>query len=432
MNKILEILNQLETSKTNDKIKIISKNKDNELFKKILYYTYNPDLQYGFSEDKLREGLLKNNNNLRESKWNNLFDMLDELSSSNINDKLRINTYSFITTAPDEYKELYIKVLTKDLRCNIQIKTINKAIKNLIPTFGVMLADKYYNKMDKVEGKEFIITTKLDGGRCVLIKDNNGKAIFKTRQGKIIDGLVEFKEDIDKLPNGIVLDGELLAINKNNLHSKDLYSVTMKESRKKGNKHDLQLNVFDIIPYNEFISGVSSKNAFERKEILHNLIEQNQFTNIIEVKVLYKGNDINKIEELLNEITSKGGEGIMINLDSPYETKRTSNILKVKKFQEADVRVLDILEGNKSNSGKLGAIKIQFEYKDKLYTCECGSGFTQEERELYWQHPELLINKIVTIKYFEISQDSKTKEYGLRFPIWTSRIREDKDEISMY
>ena len=432
MNKILEILNQLETSKTNDKIKIISKNKDNELFKKILYYTYNPDLQYGFSEDKLREGLLKNNNNLRESKWNNLFDMLDELSSSNINDKLRINTYSFITAAPDEYKELYIKVLTKDLRCNIQIKTINKAIKNLIPTFGVMLADKYYNKMDKVEGKEFIITTKLDGGRCVLIKDNNGKAIFKTRQGKIIDGLVEFKEDIDKLPNGIVLDGELLAINKNNLHSKDLYSVTMKESRKKGNKHDLQLNVFDVIPYNEFISGVSSKNAFERKEILHNLIEQNQFTNIIEVKVLYKGNDINKIEELLNEITSKGGEGIMINLDSPYETKRTSNILKVKKFQEADVRVLDVLEGTKSNSGKLGAIKIQFEYKDKPYTCECGSGFTQEERELYWQHPELLINKIVTIKYFEISQDSKTKEYGLRFPIWTSRIREDKDEISMY
>lgn len=432
MNKILEILNQLETSKTNDKIKIISKNKDNELFKKILYYTYNPDLQYGFSEDKLREGLLKNNNSLRESKWNNLFDMLDELSSSNINDKLRINTYSFINAAPDEYKELYIKVLTKDLRCNIQIKTINKAIKNLIPTFGVMLADKYYNKMDKVEDKEFIITTKLDGGRCVLIKDNNGKAIFKTRQGKIIDGLVEFKEDIDKLPNGIVLDGELLAINKNNLHSKDLYSVTMKESRKKGNKHDLQLNVFDIIPYNEFISGVSSKNAFERKEILNNLIEQNQFTNIIEVKVLYKGNDINKIEELLNEITSKGGEGVMINLDSPYETKRTSNILKVKKFQEADVRVLDILEGTKSNSGKLGAIKIQFEYKDKLYTCECGSGFTQEERELYWQHPELLINKIVTIKYFEISQDSKTKEYGLRFPIWISRIREDKDEISMY
>ena len=157
MNKILEILNQLETSKTNDKIKIISKNKDNELFKKILYYTYNPDLQYGFSEDKLREGLLKNNNSLRESKWNNLFDMLDELSSSNINDKLRINTYSFITAAPDEYKELYIKVLTKDLRCNIQIKTINKAIKNLIPTFGVMLADKYYNKMDKVEGKEFIL-----------------------------------------------------------------------------------------------------------------------------------------------------------------------------------------------------------------------------------------------------------------------------------
>ena len=41
---------------------------------------------------------------------------------------------------------------------------------------------------------------------------------------------------------------------------------------------------------------------------------------------------------------------------------------------------------------------------------------------------ELLLNKIVTIKYFEVTKDSKTDKYGLRFPTWTHRIRDDKDD----
>ena len=44
----------------------------------------------------------------------------------------------------------------------------------------------------------------------------------------------------------------------------------------------------------------------------------------------------------------------------------------------------------------------------------------------------LVLNKIVTIGYFEVSQNSKTKEYSLRFPTWKGIIRNDKTEISMY
>ena len=124
-------------------------------------------------------------------------------------------------------------------------------------------------------------------------------------------------------------------------------------------------------------------------------------------------------------------EGLMVNLDSPYVCKRSDCILKVKVFNDADVRVLNVLEGTGKNVGKLGAITIQFEHQGQLYECNCGSGFNDEERELYWNNPELLINKIVTVGYFEISKN-QDGTYSLRFPTWKGIIRNDKDEISMH
>jgi DNA ligase-1 len=323
-------------------------------------------------------------------------------------------------------------MLLKDLKLGINAKGINKVWKDLIPQFNVMLADKYFEKQQKVKNKEFIITQKLDGCRFILIKDENSQVKYFTRQGQEIDGLVEFENDIAKIPFNTVIDGELL-LNKEGLHSKDLYRETMKESRKKGIKHGLVLHAFDILTFTEFKQGISKTKCKDRKEILHKLIQESNFTNIVEVPSRYVGKDESMIIKLLDEAIANSEEGVMVNLsNAPYECKRTSNILKVKKFQDADLKVLDIIEGTGKNVGKLGAITVQFEVEGKLYTCDCGSGFSDEERELYWKNKELLLGKIVTIGYFEISQNSKTKEYGLRFPTWKSIIRHDKTEISMY
>ena len=76
---------------------------------------------------------------------------LNELSSRNINDKLRINTYSFITAAPDEYKELYIKndiyyILKNNEINNIsvkyQLKKIYKPKNNEIVGKVIVYLDK--------------------------------------------------------------------------------------------------------------------------------------------------------------------------------------------------------------------------------------------------------------------------------------------------
>ena len=438
MRTVIELIKQLQgMSGTNSKLKLLKDNSNNELFKKVLYYTYNPYLKYGFSEEVLDKLMKYDNEFIVPLHVNNdvdfIFTLLDKLATNNINDLLRFEVRDLLVNMDLDLRNLIRMILLKDLRAGISSKSINKSIPGLIPEFGVMLADKYWEKKSKVKGKDFKITKKLDGHRLVMIKDHNGNIEFKTRQGKLMEGLVDIERECQNLPNGIVLDGELLAVNRNNLHSKDLFSITSSICRKKGIKRDLQFQVFDYIPYDDFMTGHSDIKCSKRKEIVHNLIEMDCGNWVIEVPVLYSGEDTSVIEKLVDEVTEAGGEGIMVNLsDAPYDCKRTSNILKVKKFKDADVRVLGVNEGTKGDKGKLGSITIQFEHEGELWTSNCSSGFNDEEKDLYWKHPELLIGKIVNVEYFEITKDKKTNKYAMRFSIWTHRIRDDKDEISMY
>lgn len=319
-------------------------------------------------------------------------------------------------------------MVTKSLKIGITAKTINKIHKNFIPEFNVMLAEKYYENINRVNGK-FIITTKLDGNRMVLVKENGTTRLF-SRQGQSIEDLIDIIKDGEKLKDNMVYDGEVLLKNDKNLDSKQLFQETQKIIRKKDvNKTNL---IFDMMSLDEFKQGKSINDTLTRKNQLHNLLCDLKTEWIKEVPMLYIGEDKNKIDELLNKAIQNGEEGIMINLaDSKYQCKRTKDLLKVKKFNDCNVRVIDIIEGTGKNARKLGAITVQFKLDGKLYKINVGSGFSDNERITYFNNPHLLIGKIVTIGYFEITKNQKN-EYGMRFPTWKGIIRDDKDEISMY
>ena len=86
----------------------------------------------------------------------------------------------------------------------------------------------------------------------------------------------------------------------------------------------------------------------------------------------------------------------------------------------------------KEFEGTLGGVTIQFLYNGEVRTCNCGSGFNKDERDLFFNNPELIIGKIIEINYFEVSKDSKTGIESLRFGTYQHRIREDKtiDDIT--
>lgn len=430
MKSLLDVYNIIKEvkncSSSKAKQHILTKNADNELLKKVLIYTYN-DNQYGIKKTTLDK--MEFNGTEEKSKWGcNVFKMLDELASSNINKDLTNEVEKFINYFTDEkVQELIICILLKDLRFGMNVKSINKSIPNLIPSFGVQLAESYDKNKKVVNGKEFILTTKLDGGRLLVINRNN-EVLFYTRAGKKIDGLVELEKDFKNLPIGCY-DGELIAEGIFET-SVEMYNATMKRSRVKGNKIGLKMMCYDFISEEaDFWSGKCKTRCIDRKNKLQKILEAHKTKHIEYLYPLYIGSDINMIEKYSKLATENHEEGVMLNIsDAPYETKRSKNLLKIKLFKTADVLVESIHEGEGKLVGMLGKVTVSYLYEGEKYSVDCGTGFNENQRKLYYEQPELILNKIVTIKFFEVTQN-QNGNYGLRFPCWQDIIRTDKSGI---
>ena len=427
MEKIIKIINQLRNeSSTNGKLKILKDNSENEKLQKILEYTYNPFKKYGMS-DKTINRL----NQLKPSKWDDVFEMLDELSKSNINDELKLNVNLFLDKEENSWQsdtiyDLYKCMLLKDLKIGCNSKTINKVWKNLIPSFNVMLAESYFKQKENyINGREFVISTKLDGNRLVIIK-RNGVVEFYTRQGKLMDGLIEIEEEAKLLDDNMVYDGELISENPGNLPSDELFRITMTKARKKGIKTGLIFNCFDMLPVSDFERGICKIPFIKRKTTLKSLLDSLKLQHIIEVPILYQGTDESKILEWIKWARDNDLEGVMINLsNAPYECKRSKGILKGKVMQSCDLKIIDFEEGEGNFKGTLGATLV--EYKDNIV--KVGSGYSLEERNYIWKHKKELIGRIMEVSYFEESINSKTGLASLRFPVFKD-IREIGKEVS--
>ena len=98
---------------------------------------------------------------------------------------------------------------------------------------------------------------------------------------------------------------------------------------------------------------------------------------------------------------------------------------KVKKMYPVDLEVIDIEEGTGINQNKVGALVVNY----KGYKVKVGSGLTKEQRELWWNNPNLILGKIITVQYFEETTNKKDDSLSLRFPV-LKEVRNDKTEES--
>lgn len=140
------------------------------------------------------------------------------------------------------------------------------------------------------------------------------------------------------------------------------------------------------------------------------------------VQMCYEGYDHSEIWKWLDYAEQYDWEGIMINLNTPYECKRTKKLIKVKKFKEIDLRCVDV---NIANSGKYKGLmgSITCKYGDS--TVDIGSGFDDEKRRYYTDNPDEILNHIISIKYKEETVN-KNGGKSLQFPIFIS-CRFDKN-----
>ena len=137
--------------------------------------------------------------------------------------------------------------------------------------------------------------------------------------------------------------------------------------------------------------------------------------------------------EWLDWATSHNKEGVMINIaNAPYICDRNSGLLKVKRFKECEGVVREVLEGNGRHQGRLGSVIVEIKDKEgRFHTVKVGSGFSDDQRALYWKAPAHLIGKVVDIGYFEVTKNKGDDSLSLRFPTWLDRIRYEKNEEDM-
>lgn len=405
------------------KQEVLTKYKDDEVIKKYLQIVFNPYRVYGISSKKLAKEVVVGETRCPLT----VFDLFDYLSAHNTGRDVDIAVaqlaLDWFTFDAPEARELLEKLICKDLSIGCDAKTINSVIQGCIPTFEVMLANKYFDKPEYVEGKKFAITTKIDGGRIIALKEN-GQVSFYTRAGQKYEGLVDLEQELaGAFPDGVCLDGEITLFDNAGLPSKEAYKQTMKITRKDGPKHGIKMLVFDAMYADEFKAQYCPRTWEERRSRLQCLFDRVQPTYFELLPVLYEGHDTSMITKLLDEAVAKQEEGVMINIcDAPYEFKRTNNLLKVKKMNTLDLKVIGFEEGEGRLAGTLGAILV--EYKNNVV--KVGSGFSDELRAEIWKARELWFGRICEIQYFE-ETTNQNGGVSLRFPVFKD-FRTDKTE----
>ena len=411
------------TSGKNDKIKIIKQNKDNELFVECLKFLLDSDIVTGLSKKKINKKVAVMGDRLET-----IEEAMEYLKQHNSGKDSDIAMIKDFCDRQEGCKLFCEGLFTKSLKIGVDVKGVNKAIPNLIQQHQVMLASKFEGKLKG----EVSMSLKLDGIRNSAMIEN-GRIIHKSRQGKVVEGLNQINQALNELElDGYFIDGELIRINHDNIPSDENFRLTTTVvNSKSDNKEGLEFVVFDMTPIEDYHRGKCDMTYIERLKLMEEKIGNgNKFIRLVPKYGITK--DVDEIYDKLNEVVNRQLEGLMLNtLNGKYEFgKRPKSIMKVKKFQDGDVLVTDVIEGDGRLVGTLGKVEVQFKYKDKIYTNYVGSGFSDSERSYYWEHKDELIGRVITISYFEISTN-KQGEYGFRFPTWKGReyIRTDKEGI---
>ena len=380
----------------------------------LLKWVYSPYTQFNVTSANLkkRKDLILSNNF-----EDDIISLLDRLNERIITGHKAISSVNGFIESNKEYEELIYCIIDKNLKTRTDASLINKVYPNLVPQFDVALAKKYKEYKNKIDfiNDDWYASRKLDGVR-VIAKVKEGNIRFFSREGKEFFTLGKVADEIkNTLPKmNMVFDGEICLIDENGNES---FSGLMKLIRKKDFIiPNPRLKVFDILTHEDFENKKGNILFSKRFPILKNLFGDSKILTNIEQKIVRS--DV-EVQELLEYAVSQGWEGLILRKDVLYKGKRSNDLLKVKIFIDAEYTINDvemnvmrvIVDGLEVEENMLASIKI----KHKGYVVSVGSGFSLEERRKYYKNPELIIGKIVTVRYFKESRNQKG-EYSLQFP----------------
>lgn len=416
-----------KTSSLNDKKAIIVTNKDNDLFKKCLKFLLDGNIVTGISNSKINKiskNTSKENVTQELKSFEEVMEYLKEHNTGKNEDIANVKSFIYNHYIFDDNEfSFYVQMVTKKYKLGIDSKTVNKCIPRLILTWDVQLGSSY-EKLKLKENEWFSLSQKINGNRASYYQ---GKLM--SRQGKEFIGMQHIISDLEQLGIGWFYDGELVRKNIDNLSDGENFRIgTGIINSDSESKNEIKFVIFDYFPESDIKNKESTDKYKLRRKMLNELrevIAEKNLKNIEIVTMVYEGTDQTQIMKWLDYAVEHGWEGLMLNKDSTYKCKRTTDLIKIKRFSTMDLPIVEALEGDGRLKGTLGALVVK--YKDN--TVNIGSGFNDETRREFWEDRDNLVGRIIEVKYKEISRDKKTGLESLQFPIYVG-LRETGKSIS--
>jgi DNA ligase 1 len=413
MDSFLDEMNA--TNSNNSKCEILKKYSNDKFIRDILYYTYNPMLQFGvtsknvlkYTRDHPCELISEHPDPVK------LFYILDDLANRVLSGNAALDVVSkYALVYP-----LILKIIDKNLEIRLNVASINKVIPGLIPVFQPVLANKYNPDKIKLDS-DWYISRKLDGVRCI-IRLADGVITMMSRTGKVLHNLDTICKPLSSYKGPpVFLDGELVSTRDGIENFSKTVSI-VRSSKTVTDTSELLYKVFDMIPEHAFLTGTENASEIysDRYERLTSFVSSLQGSTIrIVEQVRFSIETFQIMTSLVSEMS---WEGLMLRKNVKYRGKRNDDLLKVKQFLDSEFKVLDTITGNirminnitglEDNVDCVSAVVI----KNKNSLVKVGSGFTQQQRCDLFAKPDMIIGKYITVKYFE-----ETPDGSLRFPIF--------------
>lgn len=295
--------------------------------------------------------------------------------------------------------------------------------------FDVSLADKYTDRQEK--GKldfPYITENKLDGLRCA-IRCVDGEIKMFSRNHKEFVSCPHIKQNefiqffFAVYPDGI-LDGELY----NHELKNDFNKIVSLVKKSKPSEKDLEESA-RLVQYHCFDSYYPSEPLLEyrlrKRRLAHLLHQEFGIGNNVTVEnptvgaihfvgLTFAIDDkglsgylpfkwvVNEedVEQAILKATAQGYEGIMLKKDVPYFFGRSFDMLKYKKFKDAEYRIITFEEGKGNLAGIAAAVICETEDGQ---TFKAGVTGTQDYARDLFTFKDLYKGKLATIKYQELT-----------------------------
>lgn len=279
---------------SNKKQEVLRRYKDDENFRKLLYYALNPMLTYKISEQTMD----------RPVQYNpavtltlcDIYTICDTLSARKALDDATIyQVCAFLEVCDADTRNFYKKLLAKKLRLGVTAKTVNKVIPGLIPIWEVQQAYPIDDHPLK-EGVWFTLTQKLNGVRATFYKGR-----LYARSGVPYEGLDHIVDILThKEFAGLVFDGELTLLDKGDLSDNEAFrKATGIINSDDADKTCICYTIFDIVNTPEFECDKCVMTYKARRTALEAVSGLLSDNHVRVLPVLYMGTDQSKIPELL-------------------------------------------------------------------------------------------------------------------------------------